>query len=121
MSGGDVIACNPSSSSRPSIDTVYPIGVVSFLERKSFVDKYEPRIVITYLLRFYIPQHRSPLNSTHCNIITLFAPKPKLLFICSIYIYMCIYIYIVVIFIWWSPFIPTRNLNEVFTYIHTWL
>ena len=30
-----------------------------------------------------------------------------------------IYIYIViVIFIWWSPFIPSRNLDEVFTYNH---
>ena len=25
---------------------------------------------------------------------------------------------IVVIFIWWSPFIPSRNLDEVFTYNH---
>ena len=26
--------------------------------------------------------------------------------------------YVVVIFIWWSPFIPSRNLDEVFTYNH---
>ena len=23
--------------------------------------------------------------------------------------------------IWWSPFIPSRNLDEVFTYNHIWL
>ena len=28
------------------------------------------------------------------------------------------YIVIVVICIWWSPFIPSRNLDEVFTYNH---
>ena len=39
-----------------------------------------------------------------------------------IIIFKCIYIYIViVIFIWWSPFIPSRNLDEVFTYNHIWL
>ena len=40
-----------------------------------------------------------------------------------IHIYTYIYIYIV-IFIWctpWSPFIPSRNLDEVFTYNHIWL
>ena len=38
-----------------------------------------------------------------------------------IYIYICIYIYIFVIFvifISWSPFIPSKNLDEVFTYNH---
>ena len=31
----------------------------------------------------------------------------------------CIYIYIyIVILFWWSPFIPSRNLDEVFTYTH---
>ena len=24
-------------------------------------------------------------------------------------------------FIWWSPFIPSRNIDEVFTYNHIWL
>ena len=48
-----------------------------------------------------------------------------------IYIYIYIFIYIVfvvvVIFIWWSLFIPSRNLDEVFThnhgyaYMHIWL
>ena len=33
------------------------------------------------------------------------------------YIYIYIYIYIC-FFIWWSPFIPSRNLDEVFTYNH---
>ena len=28
---------------------------------------------------------------------------------------------VIVIFIWWSPFIPSRNLDEVFTYNHIWL
>ena len=28
---------------------------------------------------------------------------------------------VIVIFIWWSPFIPSRNLDEVFTYNHVWL
>ena len=27
-------------------------------------------------------------------------------------------LYYVVIFIWWGPFIPSRNLDEVFTYNH---
>ena len=36
-----------------------------------------------------------------------------------IYIYIVIIIF--VIFIWWSPFIPSRNLDEVFTYNHIWL
>ena len=27
----------------------------------------------------------------------------------------------IVIFIWWSPSIPFRNLDEVFTYNHIWL
>ena len=31
-----------------------------------------------------------------------------------IYVYVCVY----VIVIWWSPFIPSRNLDEVFTYKH---
>ena len=30
-------------------------------------------------------------------------------------------IYYIYIFIWWSPFIPSRNLDEVFTYNHIWL
>ena len=38
------------------------------------------------------------------------------------YIIRYTYIYIViVIFIWWSPFILSRNLDEVFTYNHIWL
>ena len=28
---------------------------------------------------------------------------------------------VIVIFIWWNPFIPSRNLDEVFTYNHIWL
>ena len=28
---------------------------------------------------------------------------------------------VIVIFIWRSPFIPSRNLDEVFTYNHIWL
>ena len=38
-----------------------------------------------------------------------------------IYIYTHIYIYIyivIVILFWWSPFIPFRNSDEVFTYNH---
>ena len=39
-----------------------------------------------------------------------------------IYKYIYIYIYIIVIAIiilfWWSSFIPSRNLDEVFTYKH---
>ena len=38
----------------------------------------------------------------------------SLLYIIYIYIY-------IVIFIWWSPFIPSRNLDKVFTYNHIWL
>ena len=42
-----------------------------------------------------------------------------------IYIYIYIYIYaiviVIVIFIWWRPFIPSRNLDEVFTFNHIWL
>ena len=46
------------------------------------------------------------------------------------YIPICIYIpiylhnyivIVIVIFIWWSPFIPSMNLDEVFTYNHIWL
>ena len=32
-----------------------------------------------------------------------------------------IHIVVSVIFIWWSPFIPSSNLDEVFTYNHIWL
>ena len=37
--------------------------------------------------------------------------------------YLLIYIYIysvivIVIFIWWNPLIPSKNLDEVFTYKH---
>ena len=28
---------------------------------------------------------------------------------------------VIVIFIWWIPFIPSKNLDEVFTYNHLWL
>ena len=31
------------------------------------------------------------------------------------------HIFVIVIFIWWSPFIPSRNLDEVFTYNHIWM
>ena len=31
------------------------------------------------------------------------------------------YCYCYCYFIWWSPFIPSRNLDEVFTYNHIWL
>ena len=39
--------------------------------------------------------------------------------IIGIYIYIYIYIYILslLFFIWWSPFIPSRNLDEVFPLI----
>ena len=34
---------------------------------------------------------------------------------------MYCFLYIgIVIFIWWSPFIPSMNLDEVFTYNHIW-
>ena len=36
-------------------------------------------------------------------------------------IYIYIYILLFFFFIWWSPFIPSRNLDEVFTYNHIWL
>ena len=36
---------------------------------------------------------------------------------CIIQIYIII---VIVIFIWWSPFIPSRNLDEVVTYNHIW-
>ena len=39
----------------------------------------------------------------------------------KVYIPNMLYIYIIiviVIFIWWSPFNPSRNLDEVFTYNH---
>ena len=36
------------------------------------------------------------------------------LFIQNIYIYI-----VIVVCIWWSPFIPSRNLDDVFTYNHT--
>ena len=47
-----------------------------------------------------------------------------------VYIYkyrvcMCVYIYIYIYcycyFIWWSPFIPSKNLDEDFTNNHIWL
>ena len=38
-------------------------------------------------------------------------------FIVFVYISYCYF----VIFIWWSPFIPSRNLDAVFTYNHIWL
>ena len=32
------------------------------------------------------------------------------------------HIYIMLLFlIWWRPFIPSRNLDDVFTYNHIWL
>ena len=31
------------------------------------------------------------------------------------------YVLLLLLFIWWSPFIPSRNLDEVFTYNHIWL
>ena len=33
----------------------------------------------------------------------------------------CLFTYCYFFFIWWSPFIPSRNLDEVFTYNHIWL
>ena len=44
------------------------------------------------------------------NLITLI-----ILIILSEYIIKYTYIYFI-IFIWWSPFIPSRNLDEMFTY-----
>ena len=35
--------------------------------------------------------------------------------------YPIVIVIVIVIFIWWSPFIPSRNLDEVFTYNHIWL
>ena len=35
-----------------------------------------------------------------------------------IYIYIIYIVIVIVIIIWWSPFIPSRNLDEVFTYNH---
>ena len=52
--------------------------------------------------------------------IKLLIPNMKLLIYIYIYIYIyihCIYIVIViVIFIWWSPLIPYRNLDDFVTY-----
>ena len=40
----------------------------------------------------------------------------------QIYIYIYIYNkYILLLLFWWSPFIPSMNLDEVFTYNHIWL
>ena len=35
--------------------------------------------------------------------------------------YLYYIVIVIVIFIWWSLFIPSRNLDEVFTYNHIWL
>ena len=51
------------------------------------------------------------------NIIHVFIHK----LINSINDYSLYIVIVIVIFIWWSPFIPSRNLDEVFTYNHTWL
>ena len=36
----------------------------------------------------------------------------------GIYIYIYIYCYCYYYFIWWGPFISSRNLDDVFTYNH---
>ena len=55
------------------------------------------------------------LYSEVCKVLeAYYLDKYKIL-----YRKICLYIVIViVIFIWWSPFISSRNLDEVFTYNH---
>ena len=52
------------------------------------------------------------IYDVYLYIVTIIVASDILEFV-YIYVYIYIYIVIVVIFIWWSPFIPFRNIDEV--------
>ena len=74
-------------------------------------------IIIILLCYFEVRYFIIKQFTLHSNQYNLLSINSNVIY-GNIYIY--IYIYIVIV-IWWSPFIPSRNLDEVFTYNHIWL
>ena len=54
------------------------------------------------------------ISMIHKQLTTYFKVKYESILIGYYFFFFCY-------FIWWSPFIPSRNLDEVFTYNHIWL
>ena len=72
-----------------------------------------PPVTVEMYVSFYgIPSLYQLLNYTLQAIL-----KDYLLFK-YIYIYIVIFIIIISILFWWTPVIPSRNLDTVFTYKH---
>ena len=61
------------------------------------------------------------MKSRYPYKILLLVVKFNFLFLLLYKINKYYIVIVIVIFIWWSPFIPSRNLDEVFTYNHIWL
>ena len=102
------------------LDFYSPISGTFFKANKLHPDIccYETIFIIILLLLsdlgFYI---RVIIEAVLIEIITN-KYKNYSLIINNIYKYIDVYIVIVIL---WSPFIPSRNLDEVFTYNHIWL
>ena len=62
------------------------------------------------------------LQLEHIIYSTYISVYRYIIFIKYTTLYNIYYVIVILLFcIWWSPFIPSRNLDEVFTYNHIWL